>query len=330
MALKLKIAIVGLGSIGKRHLRLLLERIDISLEICDPNQELINQIAKEYPELTVHCDFQSVIDSKPDIVWLCTPTHLHKEQSIASLRAGCHVFCEKPMAVNFDEAKKIKEVAKISGKIFFVGFYLRFWKGITVLKGLITENKLGNILHAHARVGTFITLENSTSRYQSFNPGSLFLDYSHQPDLMNWLFNSTPAKIFVSGFQGGDLPYLSDPNVADIHLAYAGKMQFNATIHLNYVQMPDRHEYEVVGDRGWAKLDGIAQTITVGMRSTATSETISVKQDRDDIFRQEHDFFLTLVLKGLPANDLIQSFVATQRICDGIIKSWKTKEIITV
>ena len=330
MALKKRVILVGLGSIGKRHLRLLKERGDIIVEIVEPDSKAIAEAKEDFGEFVLHSSFEEALKSKPDVIWLATPTHLHMQQSIDALLGGCHVFCEKPMASNSAEAKKIKEIVEKTDKVFFVGYYLRFWKGMTTLKKIILEGVLGKVLHAHARVGTYITLANSRSNYQAFNPGSIFLDYSHQPDLFFWLFDKLPKKVYTSSFRGGDLEFSAEPNVADIVMSYDETTSFSTTIHLNYVQMPQRHFYEITGDKAWAILDAEEQIIKIGYRASSKVEIIQVNQERDDIFRLEHHAFFDMLNKKSKIGAFVEGCVKTQIICDAILESWKRNEVVTI
>src|SRR6185369_13675398 len=192
---KKRVVVVGLGSIGRRHTRLLLERSDVTVEVVETNQEALDLAEKELGKLTNHDSFQSARQTGPDIVWLCTPTPLHAEQTIAALEAGAHVFCEKPMSDSLENARKMQLAAKKTGKVLNIGFMLHFMPAMIRLRELIRQQTLGNILHIHARVGTYITLVNSLSRYQANQKGSLFLDYAHQPDIFYWLTGQAPKSV---------------------------------------------------------------------------------------------------------------------------------------
>src|SRR5260221_14792191 len=104
-------------------------------------------------------------------------------------------------------------------------------------------------MHVHVPVGSFITLRNSLSCHQQRLDGALLLDYSHQPDMLFLLLGRLPTGVTMTGLQAGDMPLTSNPNVLILTLDFATPVL--ATVHLNYVQMPHRHEWEIVGDKGW-------------------------------------------------------------------------------
>jgi hypothetical protein len=161
---------------------------------------------------------------------------------------------------------------------------------------------------------------NSLSRYQASNPGSLFLDYSHQPDLFLWLLNSVPRDVFVAGFQAGSLELSSTPNVADIICRYDAPLV--TSIHLNYVQMPERHQYEIIGEQAWMHADLNTGILTVGHRKSETIETEILKQDKDAMIRAEQQSFFE-ALDGLtqPSTSAHAGLISTS-ICSAAIHSW--------
>ncbi|MEO7652991.1 MAG: Gfo/Idh/MocA family oxidoreductase, partial [Bryobacteraceae bacterium] len=185
------------------------------------------------------------------------------------------------------------------------------------------EGELGNVLHVHARVGTYITLMNSGSRYQEYNPGSLFLDYSHQPDMFLWLLGRAPSAISVSAFQGGELELTSNPNVAVIVYEYDSPLI--ATLHLNYVQMPQCHDYEIVGDRGWAQASFPSGRVTIGRRSDQSVREEILGHGPDDLYRSEHDAFFLAVDSGAAPETSAADGVISTSICEASIEAWRTR-----
>jgi predicted dehydrogenase len=179
-------------------------------------------------------------------------------------------------------------------------------------------------MHAHARVGSYTTLVNSASRYQATQQGSLFFDYSHQPDLFYWLLGRAPVSVWTIGIQAGDMELSSTPNVTDTICEYSD--QLITHVHLNYVQLPERHCYEVVGDRGWAELDFFGGWLRIGSRAGASSRTETFVQERDDIFRAEHRAFFDMVEgKRAPETSAADGLVSTM-ICEAAVASWHNQE----
>ena len=170
---------------------------------------------------------------------------------------------------------------------------LHFHPCVQRLQKIISDGTIGRVIHIHCRVGSQITLRNSLSRYQEKFPGALMLDYAHQPDLLFWLLGELPTGVTMSGLQAGNLPHTSNPNVLDFMLDYANPIQ--ATVHLNYIQMPQRHEYEIVGDKGWVVTNLDTGLFRIGLRETEKETTEQLHIERDDMYRAEHAAFLAAI-----------------------------------
>ena len=324
MATKKRVVVVGLGSIGRRHTRLLLERGDVAVEVVEPDDGSRSSALAEVGDLPVHESFDQMLTTTPPIVWIATPTALHAEQTIAALAAGAHVFCEKPMSYGLQDALHMKEASDRSSKVLNIGFHLHFWPGLAALKRRIESGDLGQVLHAHAHVGTYITLLNSRSRYQAHKQGSLVWDYSHQPDILYWLLQTKPTEVHTVGFQGGQLERSSNPNVAVVTCRHGPSLI--STIHLNYVQMPERHAYEIVGDQGWAVLDFNEGRLRLGRRKDEQIDVEAFSTDRDDIYRAEQQaFFDTIDGNRGPETSAADGLVSMQ-VCESAVESWKTGE----
>lgn len=321
MTTKKRVVVVGLGSIGRRHTRLLLERSDVSVEVVEPDDENRSSTLAEVGNLPIHESFQQMLATRPPIIWITTPTSLHAEQTIAALATDAHVFCEKPMSDDLNNALQMVEVSKRSSKVLNIGFHLHFWPGLVALKRRIEAGDLGQILHAHAHVGTYITLLNSRSQYQAHKEGALLWDYAHQPDILYWLLQAKPTEVHAVGFQGGELERSSNPNVAMVTCRH--RPSLISTIHLNYVQMPERHEYEIIGDQGWALLDFNNGQLRLGRRRGEQIDVETFSTDRDDIYRTEQQaFFDAIDGKRGPETSASDGLVSMQ-VCESAIESWK-------
>ena len=323
-----KVVVVGLGSIGRRHARFLLEREDVHVSIVETCPERVEAVLGELGQLPRFDSFEEMLAASPHIVWIATPTSFHATQAIAALDAGAHVFCEKPVSDSQEDALRVKHAAERSGRVFNVGYMLHFSPGLLALRKVIQQGELGRVLHAHVRMGSYLTLQNAVSRYQAHEDGSLFFDYSHQPDVFYWLFGEVPTSVRVTGIQAGKVECSSNPNVAVVTCEYASPMI--ATMHLDYVALPQRHEYEIMGDQGWAVLSLSDGTMAVGRRDNAEVRRESLPVAMEGVYRAEHSaFFEAVDGLRLPESPAADALVATA-ICEAAVESWKTGKPVAV
>ena len=269
-----------------------------------------------------------MLKTKPEMVLIATPHTMHCCQTVKSLKAGIDVLCEKPMSHSVSSAVEMAAAAEESGKVLDIGFTMPFHPIILRLKEIISDGSLGTVLYANAKVGTYETLVNSKSHYQANQAGALVLDYAHQPDLFYWLLGKKPAFVYASALQGGDLELSSNPNVAVINCEYDCPLV--TSVHLNYVQMPARQEYEIVGDKGWVIADIGKNCLTIGSRKNASTATETFTIERDDMYRAEHQAFLDAVERKRKPETSATDGLVSMAVCEAAVNSWKTHQRIEV
>ena len=110
---KIKVAIIGTGSISKQHINGYLQNNNVELyAFCDINEVQLKKMGEKYGITRLYTDKDKMLKELPelDAVSVCTWNSEHAPCTIAALNAGCHVICEKPMATNAQEAaEKLKE-----------------------------------------------------------------------------------------------------------------------------------------------------------------------------------------------------------------------------
>ena len=329
MALKARVVIVGLGSIGRRHARLLASRGDLEVEWCESSADSLESAKDEMGEPSfVHASFEDAVASRPQMLVIATPHAQHVDQSIAALKAGIHVLCEKPLSDSLSAAKDLAAVAENGRAVFTVGFQLHFHPALQRVKALIEEGVVGSVHDVHALVGTYITLINSKSTYQAGLLGALFMDYAHQPDVFYYLLGKVPSGIYATGRQGGRLPLQSNPNVAVVVCDYEDSLI--ATIHLNYLQMPDRHEYEIIGDQGWISVDMFKGKMIIGKQSDGSTRVETFPNDKDSWYQSEHSAFLEAIAGKRPPESPARDAIVSMEVIDAAIRSFTTRQRVSL
>jgi len=327
MEVKKRFVVVGTGSIGRRHARLLTRRENISVELCDPDPGGLGAALEETGPLPVHHSFREMLRTKPDMVLIASPNRFHTEQTLLAMEAGSHVLCEKPMSDRLDSALQVLKSVQHSRQALVYGFNNHFHPGVLRVRELLSGGQLGQILYAHFHIGTYGTLVNSRSRHQADTEAALLMDYVHQPDLLYWLLGKNPAGIFAGGSMGGRMELMSNPNSMTLLLDY--KDPFTASIHLNYLQYPDRYHFEFIGDQGWIYYDLISNILYLGNKDKKTVSEELFRFERDTMYEMEHQAFFDVTEgKRLPessAVDALQSMIVTE----AAIRSWKSKKRVT-
>lgn len=152
MSRQCKLAIVGLGGMGNWH-RELIDTID-NLSVCGSYDILEEK--QEYARsqgIKAYDSFEQLLaDEEVDMILCSVPNDIHKEVTIAALRAGKHVVCEKPAAISSKEFEEMMEVSKETGKLLVVHQNRRWDEDYLTIKKIYEENLLGPVFKIESRV----------------------------------------------------------------------------------------------------------------------------------------------------------------------------------
>lgn len=220
---KLQVAVIGCGGIAnQKHLPALKSQNDKCeiVAFCDIILERAEKAAKEYgtADAKVYEDYNELLkDGDIDVVHVCTPNVAHCPITVAAFEAGKHVLCEKPMAATTEDAQKMMDAWKKSGKKFTIGYQNRFRTDAQMLKRACDEGKLGDIYFAKAHavrrraVPTWGVFPDKSKQ----GGGPLIDIGTHALDITLWCMdNYKPVSVMGSVFEKlGHLPEAAEGNM---------------------------------------------------------------------------------------------------------------------
>ncbi|HOJ39383.1 MAG TPA: Gfo/Idh/MocA family oxidoreductase [bacterium] len=146
---KIRVGVIGAGGIAQvAHIPCYqkLENVEVAV-VADVNQEKLRFVADKFKIPKVVTDWRDLIGEPIDVVSICSPNAFHAEQSIAALKAGKHVLCEKPVCLKSSDVEKIFAASKKSGRKFMAAFPRRFSGEAKVLRTLISRGDFGEIYY---------------------------------------------------------------------------------------------------------------------------------------------------------------------------------------
>jgi predicted dehydrogenase len=145
----LRAGIIGTGFIGPVHIEAL-KRLGVQVTAICGSTKSAQATAKLWgiPEVYGDYDHQAMYRSpNVDVVHITSPNKVHVEQSIAALKAGKHVICEKPLGMTTQETAKVVAAAKKSDRVFAVNYMCRFFPAILQMRAMVARGDLGRIIH---------------------------------------------------------------------------------------------------------------------------------------------------------------------------------------
>ena len=149
------IAVVGCGRIAQgAHFPAFAKIEGLKVKYaCDLIESKAQQVKDTYPNLVenVITDYNiAFADPEVEAVYVLTPNYAHYVVTMDALRAGKHVFCEKPITVNYALSCEMAEEAKKQGKLLNIGVVNRYQRSVEILEQMNREGKFGNIYHVYA------------------------------------------------------------------------------------------------------------------------------------------------------------------------------------
>jgi predicted dehydrogenase len=147
--LALRAGVIGTGFIGPVHVEAL-RRLGVTVTaICDVGT-LAAQAAQRLAIPRAFSNYRDLLACREvDVVHITTPNRFHCEMSLAALRAGKHIVCEKPLAMNTAETAQLVKVALTAKKVFAVNYNVRFYPAVLRLRRLVERGELGDIIHVN-------------------------------------------------------------------------------------------------------------------------------------------------------------------------------------
>ena len=191
----MKIGLLGAGRIGKSHARVLAGHPDVdALIVGDIDPERAEATANEIREQ--HGSIEEVIGSEPDAVVIAATTSAHTELIGACLDADLPTFCEKPIAIGYEETLAIVDRIESSGATLQMGFQRRFDAGYREAKRLIDTGELGTLYTIR------LATHDPEPPHEGYIPesGGIFRDlHIHDLDILLWLVRSEAEEVYAQG-----------------------------------------------------------------------------------------------------------------------------------
>lgn len=332
------VAVVGLGFMGVTHLRAYKQTPNARIAaVCDAVRLPVNGVLQGVAgnitktddldlgrEVKVYKKLEEVLaDPEIDLIDLCTPTPLHPEQAIAGLKAGKHVFCEKPIARTSAAAREIAQVAATSRGFLMPAMCMRFWPGWSWLKQVVAEQRYGRVLAARFRRVSEMPAWSKQGTYTTDLGGALFDLHIHDTDFVHFLFGQ-PQSVFASGViaPGGSINHVvAQYNYASGPSVYAeGSWLLTKGFNMAYTVHCERATIDFDLARG---ADALVLT-------ESGKEAQTIKCDGDG-YNEEIRYVVDCAQAGRkPSIVTVQDGVMALLTCEAEEKSVRTGQVVAV
>jgi predicted dehydrogenase len=295
-----RILIIGLGSIGKRHLRLARELV--------PNADirvLRHQVTNEVPEYSNSC-FSSIEESiafAPQIAIIASPARFHIPIAQALAEVGVHLLIEKPLSASLDGVMQLLETCQTQGTVLLTGYNLRFLPSLQRFRDLLGESAIGEVLSVRCEIGQYLPswrperdYRQGVSARRELGGGAL-LELSHELDYLRWIFGEVEwVKATLSHQSRLEIDV---EDTAHLTLGFVAKTdghQLIGTVNLDFIRHDTTRLCVAVGEKGslrWSGLTGEVSFYEAGAKEWR--ELFSHLHQRDDSYLAEWQNFIACV-----------------------------------
>jgi predicted dehydrogenase len=247
----LRAGVIGLGSMGRNHVRVLDEAVGgVQLvAVADPRADALRATTDERPVRGYADATVMLAEEQLDLVTVAAPTSLHERVTVAALRAGVHVLVEKPIAATRPEAERMMAAADDAGRILSVGHIERFNPAIVELRRRLRAGEAGRVFQVTVtRLGPFPDRIRDVGVVVDLAP--------HDLDVMRFLLGADPVRLYAE----------TEQRIHTEHEdLFVGVLKFAnevvGLLDINWLTPTKSRTISVTGERGMFRADYLSQEL---------------------------------------------------------------------
>ena len=331
-----RILIVGLGSIGKRHVQLARKLMpDVQIAVLrHKNCQGLTDIGIDY----CYTNLDEALQFRPQAAMIANPATHHLQAALSLAQAGVHLLIEKPIAATSQGVAELIETCRSRNSILMVGYNLRFLPSLQKFRELLEERRIGRILSVRAEIGQFLPSWRPDSDYrQSVSAkaalgGGVLLELSHEIDYLRWLFGEVEWVSAILRKQSSLEVDVEDTAHLTMGFAYApGATPVVAALNMDFIRHDTTRTCTVIGETGTLRWNALAGTVELFEQGKNVWQALfTYLPQRDESYLTEWQQFLGCIVDGTPPFISGDDGLAVLRIIDGARKSSATGCIVSI
>ncbi|SIT68372.1 Predicted dehydrogenase [Ectothiorhodosinus mongolicus] len=298
-----RILIVGHGSVGKRHVRIVRESLpDATIMV------FRHERTTDIPEMAnlVTSSMDDVRSFAPQAAIVANPAPFHLGIANALAEMGCHLLIEKPIADKSDDVADFLDTVRAAGVIGQVGYNLRYLPSLSRFRDLINEGLVGKPLSVRCEIGQYLPDWRPNTDYRAGVSargdlgGGVLLELSHEFDYLRWIFGEMHwLNAWVGNVSDLDVDV---EDVAYLNIGFGSNPSEKPVVvnlNMDFVRRDPARLCTVIGELGtlrWNGLTGCVDHFDPGRSNW--EQIVSIPHDRDDSYKAQWDHFLSCVESG--------------------------------
>lgn len=298
-----RILIVGLGSIGRRHLRLAREHYP-NADIRILRHQTTNEVAEYSNGSFSYLD--EAIKFAPQIAVIASPASFHIPTAQALAEVGTHLLIEKPLSASLHGVLKLLKTCQKQQIVLLTGYNLRFLPSLQYFKTMLSEGAIGKVLSVRCETGNYLPYWRPEADYRDMVSarselgGGVLLEISHEIDYLRWIFGEINWVSATLNRQS-DLE-IDVEDTAHLILGFAPAFDGHELIgvaNLDFIRQDETRMCIAIGEKGslrWNGLTGVVDHFEAGAKEWR--EVFKHPHQRDDSYISEWGDFITCVMES--------------------------------
>ncbi len=284
---------------GREHLRniALVDDVEV-VAMADTRPESLERAARYAPNADTYQSAQSLLQRDDlDAVVIATPNFTHIDVAPLVIEAGLHVLCEKPLATTLDDARRLRDLARASEKVVWVGMEYRYIPAVARLIAEVDAGTPGPLrmlsIREHRR--PFLPKVRDWNRFNRNSGGTLVEKCCHHFDLMRRIVGREPVSVFASG--GQDVNHLDErydgetPDILDnayVIVDFEGGVRAMLDLCMFAEGTADSDQISATGDTGKVECLLPSGAVRIGHREDRRVEESIALADADAVDAGSH------------------------------------------
>ncbi len=289
-----RILVIGAGSIGERHINNLLQRQGHRIAVLRTRKLPLRTVAASAIEVLT--SWQEVELFQPEAAIICTPTHLHAQQTVRLLQMKVHTLVEKPLAHSSAELALIAEALEDSPVLVMTGYMWREYPLFQRVRRMVQEEAYGRLLRVETHWGEYLPAWHPWEDYRESYVANLSmgggaaLTLSHDIDLVNWIAGPPTGNSIRQSHTLGVLELDGVDESTD--LLYSTEAKTICHLAMNLYERPTRRAYRFSFERASASVDVVHNVLEIKSENDVVRYTAE-GYSRNDLFVAELDSFFS-------------------------------------
>ncbi len=322
-----KILLIGLGSIGKRHLANLQKiRPEIQIFILTSKKDSDFGLGKYVSTL------DEALSHKPHAAIVCNPSTVHLQTSMRLVEEGVHVLIEKPLSSSLEGVKSFASYVESNKARVMVAYNLRFRDSLEFFKKIIDNKTYGEVFSVISEVGQYLPDWRPGSDYRvgvSANKnlgGGALLELSHELDYLSWIFG-IPVSISSNLMKVTSLEIDVEDYVSSELIFTKGERFIPCHVHLDFIQKKPCRFCKVICSEGELTWDAIKDQVIF---HDSKEVLFQGSRNTNDSYIDELNSFIECLEKGIEFKSTLNESVLVMKIIQAIRSSSASGSVVSI